>query len=71
MSMILLTNLALWVFGFVAGVLVGRNNVKTVEMSVDEALYLYDCAVAELNELKAKAKKKKRTTTKKTTKKNV
>jgi len=70
MSMILLTNLTLWVFGFVAGVLVGRNNVKTVEKSVDEALYLYDCAVAELNELKANAKKKRKTT-KKTTKKKV
>ena len=70
MSMILLTNLTLWVFGFVAWVLVGRNNVKTVEKSVDEALYLYDCAVAELNELKAKAKKKRKTT-KKTTKKKV
>jgi hypothetical protein len=66
MSMILLTNLALWVFGFVAGVLVGRNNVKTVEKSVDEALTLYDNVLAELDELKAKAKKKKRTTTKKT-----
>ena len=68
--MILLTNLALWVFGFAAGVIVGRKDVKTVEKSVDEALYLYDCAIAELNELKAKAKKK-RTTTKKTTKKSV
>ena len=35
-------------------------DVKTVEKSVDEALYLYDCAIAELNELKAKAKKKRR-----------
>ncbi len=70
MSMILLTNLALWVFGFVAGVLVGRNNVKTVEKSVDEALHLYDCAVAELNDLKAQAKKKRKPT-KKTTKKKV
>jgi hypothetical protein len=70
MSMILLTNLALWVFGFIAGVLVCRNNVKTVEKSVDEALTLYDNVLAELNELKAKAKKKKRTTTKKTLNKN-
>jgi len=70
MSMILLTNIALWVFGFVAGVLVGRNNVKTVEKSVDEALHLYDCAVAELNDLKAQAKKKRKPT-KKTTKKKV
>ena len=71
MTMILLTNLVLWVFGFVAGIVVGRNNVNAVEKSVDEALHLYDCAVAELNDLKAKAKKKKRTTTKKTTKKIV
>lgn len=69
--MILLTILALWVFGFVVGVLVGRNNVKTVEKSVGEALNLYDNVLEELNELKAKAKKKKRTTTKKTAKKSV
>lgn len=70
--MILLTNLALWVFGFVAGVLVGRKEVETVAKRVDEALLLYDCTLDELNDLKAEAKKKKkRTTTKKTTKKNV
>jgi len=66
MSMILLTNLALWVFGFVAGVLVGRKEVETVEKSLDEALQLYDSVLEDLNDLKAKAKKKKRTTTKKT-----
>tara|TARA_R110002167_G_scaffold221664_3_gene426589 strand:- start:1371 stop:1586 length:216 start_codon:yes stop_codon:yes gene_type:complete len=71
MSIILLTNLALWVFGFVAGVLVGRKEVETVAKHVDAALLLYDCTLEELNDLKAKAKKKKRTTTKKTTKKNV
>lgn len=71
MSMILLTNLALWVFGFIAGVLVGRKEVETVEKSLEEALTLYDNAFEDLNDLKAKAKKKKRTTTKKTTKKNV
>lgn len=69
--MILFTNLALWVLGFAAGIIIGRKEVKTVEKSVDEALYLYDCALAELNEIKAKAKKKKRTSTKKTTKKKV
>jgi|TARA_R110000764_G_scaffold230912_1_gene322315 hypothetical protein len=65
MSMILLTNLALWVFGFIAGVLVGRKEVETVEKSLEEVLTLYDNAFEDLNDLKAKAKKKERTTTKK------
>ena len=69
--MILLTNLALWVFGFIAGVLVGRKEVETVEKSLEEALTLYDNVLEDLNDLKAKAKKKKRTTTKKPLKKSV
>ena len=69
--MILLTNLALWVFGFIAGVLVGRKEVETVEKSLEEALTLYDNVLEDLNDLKAKAKKKERTTTKKPLKKSV
>jgi hypothetical protein len=46
-----------FVVGFITGVLVGRNNVTTVEKAVDEALELYDKAQDEINELKAKAKK--------------
>ena len=61
----MITLITLFVAGFITGVLVGRNNVKTVEKAVDEALELYEKAQDEITELKAKAKKKKRTTTKK------
>jgi hypothetical protein len=67
----MITLIALFVAGFITGVLVGRNNVKTVEKAVDEALELYEKAQDEITELKAKAKKKKRTTTKKPLKKSV
>ena len=67
----LITTLAIVAVSFSIGVLVGRNNVKLVERSVEDALELYAIAKAELNDLKAKAKKKKRTATKKTTKKIV
>jgi hypothetical protein len=67
----MITLIAVLVVGFITGVLVGRNNVKTVEKAVDEALELYEKAQDEITELKAKVKKPKKTTTKKAVKKPV
>jgi hypothetical protein len=64
----MITLIALFVAGFITGILVGRNNVKTVEKAVVEALELYDKAQEELADLKKAKKKpaaKRKTTTKK------
>jgi len=53
----MITLIAVLVAGFITGVLVGRNNVKTVEKAVDEALELYEKAQDEITELKAKVRK--------------
>jgi uncharacterized membrane protein (DUF106 family) len=63
------TLIAVLVAGFITGVLVGRNNVKTVEKAVGEALELYDKAQEELAELKTKARKPQKKSTKKAVKK--
>lgn len=68
--------IAVFVGGFITGILVGRNNVKLVEKSVEEAIELYEKAQAEIAELKAPKKKStkrktavKKSATKKTSKK--
>ena len=53
----MITLTAVLIVGFIVGVLVGRNNVKTVEKAVDEALGLYEKAQEEIGELKSKIKK--------------
>ena len=57
--------------GFIAGILVARNNVTKVNRAVEDAADLYEKAQAEIAELKAKVKKptKKKTPTKKSVKK--
>ena len=57
--------------GFIAGILVARNNVVKVNRAVEDAAELYEKAQAEIAELKAKVKKptKKKTPTKKSVKK--
>ena len=64
----MITLIAIFVAGFITGILVGRNNVKTVEKAVDEARELYEKAQEEIADLK-KAKKKPTTKRKTTTKK--
>jgi|TARA_X000001388_G_scaffold34361_1_gene24224 uncharacterized membrane-anchored protein YhcB (DUF1043 family) len=47
-----------FIVGFVVGALVARNNIKKLNVLVDEAKELADKAEAELKELKADIKKK-------------
>ena len=50
----MIIEIVIFVAGFVTGVLVGLNNVNTVERAVEETLELYDKAQEEISELKAK-----------------
>lgn len=54
-----------FIFGFVTGVLITRNNVEKVNKVVLETVELLDKAEAELKELKAKKKPGRRKTVKK------
>ena len=47
-----------FIVGFIVGALVARNNIKKLNVLVDEAKELADKAEAELKELKADIKKK-------------
>ena len=61
-----------FIVGFVVGALVARNNIKKLNVLVNDAKELADKAEAELKELKAKSKpkpKRKPSTRKTTTKK--
>ncbi len=49
--------IAVFIAGFITGILVGRNNVTKVNRAVEDAADLYEKAQAEIAELKAKAKK--------------
>jgi uncharacterized membrane-anchored protein YhcB (DUF1043 family) len=48
-----------FIVGFVVGALVARNNIKKLNVLVNDAKELADKAEAELKELKADIKKKK------------
>jgi hypothetical protein len=52
----MLTLIATFIVGFIAGVLVARNNIKKVNLLVTEAKELAAKAEEELAELKSKAK---------------
>ena len=52
----MLTLIATFIVGFIAGVLVTRNNIKKVNLLVEEAKELAAKAEEELAELKSKAK---------------
>ena len=54
--------------GFIAGILVARNNATKVNRAVEDVTELYEKAQAEIAELKTKGKKPSRKTTKKSTK---
>ena len=67
----MIVSILLVLAGFIAGILVARNNITKVNRAVEDASDLYEKAQAEIAELKAKAKKptKKKTPTKKSVKK--
>ena len=52
----MLTLIATFIVGFIAGVLVTRNNIKKVNLLVEEAKELAAKAEEELAELKSKTK---------------
>ncbi len=52
----MLTLIATFIVGFIVGVLVTRNNIKKVNLLVEEAKELAAKAEEELAELKSKAK---------------
>ena len=52
----MLTLIASFIVGFIAGALVARNNIKKLNVLVDEAKELAAKAEEELAELKSKAK---------------
>ena len=52
----MLTLIATFIVGFIAGALVARNNIKKLNVLVDEAKELAAKAEEELAELKSKAK---------------
>jgi|TARA_R110001592_G_scaffold151176_9_gene377476 predicted cobalt transporter CbtA len=56
--------------GFIAGILVARNNATKVNRAVEDVAELYEKAQAEIAELKTKAQKPAKKTTKKPTKKS-
>ena len=62
----MIINIVIFIVGFVAGILVTRNNIQKVNLLVEEAEKLAAKAEAELKELKAKAKKPAVKRTKKT-----
>jgi uncharacterized membrane-anchored protein YhcB (DUF1043 family) len=68
----MITIIVTFIVGAIVGALVARNNIKKLNVLVDEAKELADKAEAELKELKAKNKpktKRKPSTRKTTTKK--
>ena len=67
----MIVSILLVLAGFIAGILVARNNVVKVNRAVEDAAELYERAQAKIAELEAKAKKpaKKKTPTKKSVKK--
>ncbi len=68
----MITIIVTFIVGAIVGALVARNNIKKLNVLVDEAKELADKAEAELKELKAKSKPKTRrkpSTRKTTTKK--
>ena len=64
----MIVSILLVLAGFIAGILVARNNATKVNRAVEDAADLYEKAQAEISELKAKVKKPAKKTTKKATK---
>ena len=58
----MIIEIAIFTVGFITGILVGRNNRRLVEKTVQESLELYEKAQEELEELKAKRKPAKKKT---------